>query len=131
MHWIAKVKSATLQKPSYFNVFKILGAYLKAFLLALPVFFLYLCIIGMKKGEIEMLSKEKLARINELSKLAKEGKLTEELAKERTALRKEYLDTFRSTMRDTIEHMKVIDEEGNDVTPEKLKQIKSQKNFLN
>lgn len=108
-----------------------MGAYHKAFLLALPVFFLYLCIIGTKKGEIEMLSKEKLARINELSKLAKEGKLTEELAKERTALRKEYLDTFRSTMRDTIEHMKVIDEEGNDVTPEKLKQIKSQKNFLN
>ena len=28
-----------------------------------------------------MLSKEKIARINELSKLAKEGKLTEELAK--------------------------------------------------
>lgn len=79
-----------------------------------------------------MLSKEKIARINELSKLAKEGKLTEELAKERTALRKEYLDVFRSTMRDTIEHVKVVDEEGNDVTPEKLKQIKAQKkNLLN
>lgn len=78
-----------------------------------------------------MLSKEKIARINELSKLAKAGKLTEELAKERTALRKEYLDVFRSTMRDTIEHVKVVDEEGNDVTPEKLKQIKQQKDFLN
>ena len=78
-----------------------------------------------------MLSKEKIARINELSKLAKEGKLTEEQAKERTALRKEYLDVFRSTMRDTIEHVKVVDEQGNDVTPEKLKQIKAQKNFLN
>ncbi len=78
-----------------------------------------------------MLSKEKMARINELSKLAKEGTLTEEQAKERTALRKEYLDVFRSTMRDTIEHVKVVDEEGNDVTPEKLKQIKAQKNLLN
>lgn len=78
-----------------------------------------------------MLSKEKIARINELSKLAKAGKLTEEQAKERTALRKEYLDVFRSTMRDTIEHVKVVDEEGNDVTPEKLKQIKQQKDFLN
>ncbi|AWE08086.1 DUF896 family protein [Lysinibacillus sp. 2017] len=78
-----------------------------------------------------MLSKEKMARINELSKLAKEGNLTEEQAKERTALRKEYLDVFRSTMRDTIEHVKVVDEEGNDVTPEKLKQIKAQKNLLN
>ena len=78
-----------------------------------------------------MLSKEKIARINELSKLAKEGKLTEEQAKERTALRKEYLDVFRSTMRDTIEHVKVVDEQGNDVTPEKLKQIKAKKNLLN
>jgi uncharacterized protein YnzC (UPF0291/DUF896 family) len=83
------------------------------------------------KGENDMLSKEKIARINELSKLAKEGKLTEEQAKERTALRKEYLDVFRSTMRDTIEHVKVVDEEGNDVTPEKLKQIKEQKKFIN
>ena len=79
-----------------------------------------------------MLSKEKLARINELSKLAKAGTLTEEQAKERTALRKEYLDVFRSTMRDTIENVKVVDEEGNDVTPEKLKQVKAQKkNLLN
>ena len=79
-----------------------------------------------------MLSKEKLARINELSKLAKSGTLTEEQAKERTALRKEYLDVFRSTMRDTIENVKVVDEEGNDVTPEKLKQVKAQKkNLLN
>lgn len=93
--------------------------------------FFYTFVVGRKKGEIQMLSKEKLARINELSKLAREGKLTEEQAKERTALRKEYLDTFRTTMRDTIEHVKVIDEEGNDVTPEKLKQIKSQKKFLN
>ena len=35
-------------------------------------------------------------------------------------------------MRDTIEHVKVVDEEGNDVTPEKLKQVKAKKiNLLN
>lgn len=78
-----------------------------------------------------MLSKEKLARINALSKKAKEGTLTEEEAKERTALRKEYLDTFRETMRDTIEHVKIVDPEGNDVTPDKIKNIKKQKGFLN
>ncbi|MEG0471423.1 MAG: DUF896 domain-containing protein [Solibacillus sp.] len=78
-----------------------------------------------------MLSKEKIARINALSKLAKVGKLTEEQAKERTALRKEYLDVFRSTMRDTIEHVKVVDGEGNDVTPDKIKQIKDQNKYLN
>ncbi|MEG0448597.1 MAG: DUF896 domain-containing protein [Lysinibacillus sp.] len=77
-----------------------------------------------------MLSKEKINRINELSRKAKAGSLTEEEAKERTLLRKEYLDTFRATMRDTIEHVKVVDVEGNDVTPEKLKQVKKNK-FLN
>ena len=78
-----------------------------------------------------MLSKEKIARINELSKKAKEGKLTEVEAKERTQLRKEYLDTFRAAFRDTVEHVKVVDEQGNDVTPEKIKQIKNNKKFLN
>lgn len=77
-----------------------------------------------------MLSKEKLARINELSRRARAGILTEAEAKERTLLRKEYLDTFRATMRNNIENIKVVDPEGNDVTPEKLKQIKANK-FLN
>ncbi|MDM5232377.1 DUF896 domain-containing protein [Lysinibacillus pakistanensis] len=77
-----------------------------------------------------MLSKEKIKRINELSAKAKNGKLSEAEAKEQTALRKEYLDTFRATMRDTIENVKVVDIEGNDVTPEKVKQAKKNK-FLN
>ncbi len=77
-----------------------------------------------------MLSKEKMARINELAKKKKAGQLTEAEAKEQTQLRKEYLDTFRNTMRATIENVKVIDEEGNDVTPEKVKQAKAKK-YLN
>lgn len=77
-----------------------------------------------------MLSKEKLQRINELSKKKKAGTLTEAEAKEQTSLRKEYLDTFRATMRDNIEHLTVVDPDGNDVTPDKLKEIKANK-FLN
>ena len=77
-----------------------------------------------------MLSKEKINRINELAAKAKTGNLTMEEAKERTSLRKEYLDTFRATMRNTIENVKVVDQEGNDVTPEKVKQAKKNK-FLN
>ncbi len=77
-----------------------------------------------------MLSPEKLSRINELSKKSKSIGLTMEEAKEQTSLRKEYLETFRSSMRDTIEHVKVIDPDGNDVTPEKVKATKA-KNFLN
>ena len=77
-----------------------------------------------------MLSKEKISRINELSKKKKMGTLTEAEAKEQTQLRKEYLDTFRNSMRETIENVKIVDQEGNDVTPEKVKEAKKKK-FLN
>ena len=77
-----------------------------------------------------MLSKEKIDRINELSKKKKMGTLTEAEAKEQTQLRKEYLDTFRNSMRETIENVKIVDKEGNDVTPEKVKEAKKKK-FLN
>lgn len=72
-------------------------------------------------GEI-MLSKEKINRINELSKKSKKSGLSMEEAKEQTKLRQEYLSTFRSNMRKTIENVQVIDPEGNDVTPEKVKE---------
>ncbi|GGG16894.1 UPF0291 protein [Lysinibacillus alkalisoli] len=74
-----------------------------------------------------MLSQEKIARINELSKKAKEGTLTEREAKERSALRKEYLESFRKSMRTTIENVKVVDEEGNDVTPAKVKALQEKR----
>ena len=68
-----------------------------------------------------MISKEKLARINQLAKKAKESGLTEIEAKEQSKLRGEYLQGFRSSMLNTLKSVKVIDPEGNDVTPEKLK----------
>ncbi|HWL23885.1 MAG TPA: DUF896 domain-containing protein [Ureibacillus sp.] len=76
-----------------------------------------------------MLSKEKIARINELSKKKKQGTLTEAEAKEQSVLRREYLDSFRDSFRGTIENVQVFDAEGNDVTPEKVKQLK--RNRLN
>ena len=45
-----------------------------------------------------MLSKEKLARINELSKKSKTVGLTMDEAKEQSKLRSEYLETFRKSM---------------------------------
>ncbi|HEY4566154.1 DUF896 domain-containing protein [Planococcaceae bacterium Storch 2/2-2] len=74
-----------------------------------------------------MLSPEKLQRINELSKKSKTVGLSREEAKEQTSLRKQYLEAFRGSMRETIENVKVVDEEGNDVTPEKIKQIRRNK----
>ncbi|MCQ6276287.1 DUF896 domain-containing protein [Bacillus sp. V3B] len=70
-----------------------------------------------------MLSKDKLARINELAKKAKTTGLTELEAKEQSKLRGEYLQTFRSSMLNTLKSVSVIDPEGNDVTPEKLKKL--------
>jgi uncharacterized protein YnzC (UPF0291/DUF896 family) len=75
-----------------------------------------------------MLSKEKMARINELAKKAKTLGLTDSEAKEQSKLRSEYLATFRAQMLDTLTNTKIIDPEGNDVTPEKIKARK--KNML-
>lgn len=77
-----------------------------------------------------MLSPDKIKRINELANKSKTIGLSTEEAKEQTKLRKEYLETFRSSMRDTIENVRVIDPDGNDVTPEKVKDAHKNK-FLN
>ena len=77
-----------------------------------------------------MLSKEKIARINELAKKSKTVGLTPQEAKEQTKLRGEYLQSLRKSMSNTIENLKIIDPEGNDVTPNKVKLIKEQKNRL-
>lgn len=62
-----------------------------------------------------------LERINELAREAKDRPLTEEELVERDALRKEYLKIFRSGFRQTLLNTKVVDDEGRDVTPQKLK----------
>jgi len=77
-----------------------------------------------------MLSKEKIARINELAKKSKTVGLTPQEAKEQTKLRSEYLQSLRKSMSNTIENLTIIDPEGNDVTPDKVKLIKEQKNRL-
>ncbi|MCE5089608.1 DUF896 domain-containing protein [Staphylococcus devriesei] len=65
-------------------------------------------------------------RINELARKKKEKGLTEAEAKEQSKLRKQYLEAFRKGFKKQIESTKVIDPEGNDVTPEKLKRIQEQ-----
>jgi UPF0291 protein EF_1580 len=78
-----------------------------------------------------MLSPEKISRINELAKKKKEEKLTPTEEKEQQLLRQEYLEAFRGGMRNHIEGLKIVDEEGNDVTPEKLKAIQKEKGLHN
>lgn len=78
-----------------------------------------------------MLSKEKIARINELANKAKAEELSAKEKVEQQELRKEYLEAFRGGMRHHIEGMKVVDQEGTDMTPEKLKKIQREKGLHN
>lgn len=68
-----------------------------------------------------------IERINELAKKKREQGLTNEEAKKQSKLRKQYLDSFRKGFKQQLESTKVIDPEGNDVTPEKLKRIQAEK----
>jgi uncharacterized protein YnzC (UPF0291/DUF896 family) len=72
-----------------------------------------------------MLPKERLTRINELAKKAKTTGLTEQEAREQSKLRREYLEIFRSSMLNTLTSVKIIDPKGDDVTPDKIKKLKS------
>ncbi|WP_050182788.1 DUF896 domain-containing protein [Domibacillus robiginosus] len=74
-----------------------------------------------------MLSSEKIARINELAQKAKKTALTDEELQEQTALRQEYLSVFRTSMRDTVEHVRVFDPNGNEVTPKKVRDIQKRR----
>ncbi len=69
------------------------------------------------------MNEKKLARINELAKKQRTVGLNEEEKKEQQELRQKYIQAFRASMRQNLESIKVIDEEGNDVTPKKKKEF--------
>ncbi|UCZ51629.1 DUF896 domain-containing protein [Bacillus shivajii] len=73
-----------------------------------------------------MLSKDKIQRINELSKKSKAEGLTLKEQKEQKKLREEYLQNVRQSFKNQLKSVKVVDDEGNDVTPDKLKKEKGQ-----
>lgn len=78
-----------------------------------------------------MLSKDKLSRLNFLAKLKKSNSISESELLELNNLRKEYIENLRSGFRNHIEGLKIVDEAGNDVTPEKLKTIQKEKGIHN
>lgn len=75
-----------------------------------------------------MISKEKLNRINELASKAKKEGLSQKEKEEQQTLRKEYLENVRSSFTNELKSMTVIDPEGNDVTPEKVKELQRKNN---
>ncbi|MGI6030122.1 MAG: DUF896 domain-containing protein [Eubacteriales bacterium] len=55
----------------------------------------------------------KIQRINELAALAKERALTPEEQQERELLRREYIDSMKSSLRHHLDHMTIVDQQGN------------------
>lgn len=65
---------------------------------------------------------EMIARINELAKKRKNNTLTEQEEIERSELKEKYRLVFRKAFEQQLLTTRIVDEQGNDVTPEKLKQ---------
>lgn len=74
-----------------------------------------------------MLPKEQMERINVLANKSKTKGLTIQEQVEQKKLRDAYIEAFRGGIRKTIEGVKIVDEEGTDVTPDKLKDIQKEK----
>ena len=70
------------------------------------------------------IDKKLIDRINELANKKKTIGLTDEELKEQKELRNIYLSEFRKGFKSQLANIKVVDEEGNDVTPEKIKNMK-------
>lgn len=68
-----------------------------------------------------MISKEELDRINELAREAKKRELTEAEKKEQEQLREKYIRGIRESFQHQIQSLTIIDPEGTDVTPQKIK----------
>lgn len=75
--------------------------------------------------------KDLIKRINELANKSKTTGLTELEKEEQQQLRQEYLSVFRGNMKNTLLNVKVVDKEGTDVTPEKLKMEQKKGKYLN
>lgn len=75
------------------------------------------------KGAAALISKELIARINELAHKAKTEGLTELEEAERQELREKYLKEFRAGFRQQVEMLQVYDKDSKEVTPEKVRQV--------
>ena len=62
-----------------------------------------------------------LTRINELARKEREEGLTKSEWVEQIALREDYLREIRGQVRNSLSGVTIVDPEGNDVTPEKIR----------
>lgn len=66
-----------------------------------------------------------IARINELAHKKKTVGLNKSEQEEQQCLRQQYLKEFRKGFEQQLQSVKIVDPEGNDVTPSKLKKRQS------
>ena len=74
-----------------------------------------------------MLEKDQMERINQLARKKKAEGLTDAELLEQKELREKYIENLRCGMRNHIEGIKVVDEDGTDLTPDKVKEIQKAK----
>ncbi|MBP1933686.1 DUF896 domain-containing protein [Ammoniphilus resinae] len=60
-----------------------------------------------------MVTPEKIQRINQLARKSKTDGLTPSEKKEQDALRKEYVQAVRNSLKANLDSLKIVDEDGN------------------
>ena len=81
---------------------------------------------NVKKENKNVVKTKEEGEVTVAKKKKTEG-LTPEEEVEQAKLREEYIEGYRRSVRHHIEGINVVDEEGNDVTPEKLRQVQREK----
>ena len=71
------------------------------------------------------ISNEQIERINALARKKKNGGLTAQEQEEQAVLRRAYIDSVKSNFRSQVENIKLVDDNGKDITPKKLKNLQN------
>ncbi|MGM9886531.1 MULTISPECIES: DUF896 domain-containing protein [unclassified Lactococcus] len=73
------------------------------------------------------ISKEQIERINALARKKKDGGLSPEEQEEQAVLRRAYIDSVKENFRSQVENVKLVDDDGRDITPDKLKKLQKER----
>ena len=76
------------------------------------------------------MDKAKIDRINELAKKKKQEGLTFEETAEQNELRRQYIDEFKNSLRQQIESIKIIDDDGKALTAKQYNEQQKKKKYL-
>ncbi|WP_027063260.1 DUF896 domain-containing protein [Mesoplasma seiffertii] len=81
------------------------------------------------KNKIEQLSfQELISEINRLAAIKKTRDLSVEEHQLRDLLRSRYIELYRRNLEHQLQSIKVINEQGEDITPQKIKNLKKGEN---